>query len=258
MSGLALALSLLLAAAGCGSGSGGSLTETTVATRATGSVTVFAAASLTEAFGDAQVALKATAPDLSVTYSFAGSGALVAQIRQGAPADVIATADTASMARLTDAGLVDAPVTFARNRLEILVAPGNPRGIASLADLARGDVKVVLEDETVPAGRYAAQALAAAGVTVDPVSQEVDVKAAVAKVTLGEADATVVYATDVAAAGAKAEGVVIPDAQNVVAEYPVAVVKATANRGGATTFVDAIVRGTGQDALRRRGFLPAA
>ena len=219
-------------------------------------MTVFAAASLTEAFTDVGTALGAGDPGLSVTYSFAGSGALVTQVQQGAPADVVATADTASMARLVDAGLVETPTTFARNQLQILVAPGNPLGIASLADLARPDLKVVLGDETVPAGRYAAQALQAAGVTVAPVSKEADVKAAVAKVTLGEADATIVYVTDVIAAGAKGQGVAIPDAQNVVAEYPIAVVKATGNHAGAVAFVDAVVNGAGQDALRQRGFLP--
>ena len=173
---------------------------------------MFAAASLTEAFADVGTALGAGDPGLSVRYSFAGSGALVAQVQQGAPADVVATADTASMARLVDAGLVTTPTTFARNQLQILVAPGNPLAIASLADLARPDLKVVLGAETVPAGRYAAQALQAAGITVAPVSYEADVKAAVAKVTLGEADATIVYVTDVIAAGAKGQGVAIPDA----------------------------------------------
>jgi molybdate transport system substrate-binding protein len=221
-------------------------------------VTVFAAASLTEAFTDIGTALGAGDPSLSVRYSFAGSGALVTQVEQGAPADVVATADTTSMARLVAAGLVETPTTFARNQLQILVAPGNPLGIASLADLARPDLKVVLGDETVPAGKYAAQVLQAAGVTVAPVSKEADVKAAVAKVTLGEADATIVYVTDVAAAGAKGQGVAIPDGQNVVAEYPIAVVKATGNHAGAVAFVDAVVHGSGQDALRQRGFLPAA
>jgi len=217
---------------------------------------VFAAASLTEAFGDEQASLRASAPGLSITFSFAGSGALVAQVRQGAPADVVATADTASMRRLTDAGLVDPPVIFARNKLQILVAPGDPKGVTSLADLARPDLKVVLEDESVPAGRYAAQVLQTAGVTVRPVSKEPDVKAAVSKVTTGEADATIVYATDVRAAGAKGEGIEVPDGQNVVADYPIAVVRATASRAAAAAFVEATVRGAGQEALRRHGFLP--
>lgn len=253
-----LGLSLLLAVAGCGRDTSTSSRAPSSSSGASGSLKVFAAASLTEAFTDEQATLKSSDPDLSVTFSFAGSGALVTQVQQGAPADVIATADTASMTRLTDAGLVEAPLTFARNELEILVAPGNPESIRALADLARPDLKVVLEDESVPAGKYAAQALQAAGVTVKPVSKEADVKAAVAKVTTGEADATIVYVTDVTAAGSKGAGVEIPAAQNVTADYPIAVVKTSANRAGALAFVDAMVKGSGQDALRTRGFLPPA
>jgi molybdate transport system substrate-binding protein len=217
-------------------------------------VTVFAAASLTESFQDAQARL----PGLDLTYSFAGSGALVTQIQNGAPADVIATADPASMQTLVDAGLVEAPLTFARNQLEILVAPGNPHHVDSVEDLAAEDLKVVLADETVPAGRYAAAILDRAGVAVDPVSKELDVKAAAAKVTSGEADAAIVYATDVAAAGAKGEGVEIPEAQNVIAEYPIAVVKATTHHKAAEAFVVSAIAGKVHDQLAAHGFLPAA
>ena len=251
--GLALAVVVLLASGACGS----STATTPGPTTAGGSLTVFAAASLTEAFGDLQAALKSSAPGVAVTYSFGGSGALVAQIEQGAPADVVATADPATMQRLVDAGLVDDRTTFARNRLEILVGPGNPKHVAAITDLARPDLKVVLADDGVPAGTYAARALQAAGVTVKPVSKEADVKAAVAKVTLGEADATIVYATDVLAAGTRGQGVDIPSSANVVAEYAVAVVKSTKNPGAARAFVEALLDGTGQDVLRRRGFSPA-
>jgi len=222
----------------------------------TGALTVFAAASLTESFSDLRATLKASAPGLALTYSFGASGPLVSQVIQGAPADVIATADEVTMKRLTDASLVEAPVIFARNQLEILVAPGNPRGVKALADLARSDLKVVLADDTVPAGRYAAEALAAAGTTVSPVSREVDVKSAAAKVILGEADATIVYVTDVTAAGSRGEGIAIPPAFNVVAEYPLAIVKEAPNRAAAAALVESLVEGAGQDALRRRGFLP--
>ncbi len=260
-----MALSLLAAASACGSdiksptaAAPTASASSTVAPRATGSVTVFAAASLTESFNDLQSSLKGTDPGLAVTYSYGGSGALVAQVQQGAPADVVATADTDTMKRLSDAGLVEAPVTFAKNRLEILVAPGNPKGVKSLSDLSRSDLKVVLGEDTVPVGRYGAQALAAAGVTVKPVSKEVDVKAAVAKVTSGEADASIVYVTDVKAAGSRGQGVDIPDAQNVIAQYPIAVVTATKNRAAAAAFVDSVVKGAGQGALRQRGFLSPA
>ncbi len=221
---------------------------------ATGHVTVLAAASLTEAFTDEKAILANEEPTLDVTYSFGGSGALVTQVQQGAPADVIATADQDSMKKLVDAGLVRAPETFATNRLEVLVAPGNPKGINGLSDLARTDVTVVLGDSTVPFGRYAAQALQTAGVTAHPRSLEADVKSAVAKVTSGEADATIVYATDVQAAGSLGQGVEIPAAENVVATYPIAVIKATRSPEAAEAFVGAIARGSGQAALARRGF----
>jgi len=259
-----LALSLLATSSACGrdtkapTAAPPTSVGATVAPKATGWVSVFAAASLTESFNDLQTSLKTSDPGLNITYSYGASGMLVAQVTQGAPADVIATADTATMKKLTDASLVEAPVTFAKNRLEILVAPGNPKGVKALPDLARGDLKVVLGDDTVPVGKYGAQALAAAGVTVKPVSKELDVKAAVAKVTSGEADASIVYVTDVDAAGSKGQGVDIPDTQNVIAEYPIAVVRSTKNHAAAAAFVDSVVKGAGHTALRRRGFLAAA
>ena len=253
---VAAAVALLLTAA-CSSDAKTSKAAST-ASGATGSVTVFAAASLTESFNALQTALETSDPGLSITYSFGGSGALVTQVQQGAPADVIATADTASMKKLTDAGLVETPTTFAKNKLEILVAPGNPKGIHTLADLARTDIKLITEEDTVPAGKYSAQILEKAGVTVSPVSKEADVKSAVAKVTSGEADVTIVYVTDVKAAGSKGEGVEIPDTQNVVAEYPIAIVKGTAHHDGAAAFVDAVVKGAGQAVLQAHGFLRAA
>lgn len=256
---IALALALALTTSGCASDATRSRTTEVHGERAaTGSVIVFAAASLTEAFGVLQSGLEASAPGLDVTYSFAGSGSLVAQIEHGAPADVVATADTASMKRLADAGLVELATTFARNKLTVLVESGNPKGVTGLADLSRTDLKVVLGDETVPAGRYAAQALKAAGVGVKPVSREADVKAAVAKVTSGEADVTIVYASDARAAGSNAQGIEIPAGQNVVAEYPIAIVKNTPHRAASAAFVDAVVHGAGQVALRTHGFGPAA
>lgn len=236
----------LLSAMACGS-SGGTHPQ---GASPGGPITVFAAASLTEAFSDLQTGL-------AVTYSFGGSGALATQIQQGAPADVVATADASTMQRLDAAGLVETPVTFAANALEILVAPGNPKGVRTLADLARPDVKVVLGDDNVPAGKYAVQALQAAGSVVRPVSKETDVKAAVAKVTLGEADATIVYVTDVLAAGTKGQGVEIPAATNVPAEYRIAVVKGAGHHAAAEAFVDDVVSATGQAVLHQHGFLPA-
>jgi molybdate transport system substrate-binding protein len=223
---LAVALAVLVATAACGTDSGG--------------VTVAAAASLTEvleALGGA-------------TFSFAGSPQLVAQVEARAPVDVVATADTEAMDRLVRGGLVDPPATFARNRLAIAVAPGNPARIGGLPDLSRPGLKVVVADPTVPAGRYARLALDRAGVVVRPVSLELDVKAVARKVAAGEADAGIVYVTDVAGAAR----VDIPDAANVIATYPVAVVRATGDRAGAQAFVDRLLGPAGRSALAAHGF----
>ncbi len=222
-----------------------------------GKVLVLAAASLTESFGALQEDLRTRSPDASVTFSFGGSGALVEQVLAGAPADLIATADTTSMQRLVDAGRVDTPRPIATNRLEILVAPGNPKHIRTVADLARNDLVVVLCDTNVPAGRYARTILDRAKVTVAPRSLEADVKAAVTKVTLGEADATIVYATDVRAAGAKGQGVAIPEHENLRATYVAAVVRGAPNHVGATAVLDEITSPGGQATLGRFGFGPA-
>jgi molybdate transport system substrate-binding protein len=221
----------------------------------TGSLTVFAAASLTDAFNNEKSALAGRDPGLRLTYSFAGSQTLVQQIEQGAPADVFASADTKTMQRLVDAGLVEPPKTFARNKLEIVVESGNPKHVNGLSDLARPDLVVVLEDPSVPAGNYSQQALSKLGITVHPKSLQLDVKSTLAAVTTGEADAAIVYVSDVAAARSKATGVVIPDDQNVVATYPIAVVKASHNLTAAEAFVDEIVSGSGQKALADAGFL---
>ena len=206
--------------------------------------TVLAAASLTEAFED-------FGRGTTVTYSFAGSQQLVAQVEAGAPVDVVATADPDAMDRLARAGLVETPRTFAGNRLAIAVEHGNPRRIEGLVDLARNGLKVVLADPAVPAGRYANQALERAGIRVRPVSLELDVKAVASKVAFGEADAGIVYATDVAAGSA----VAIPDAANVLATYPVAVVRASTNRRAAEAFVDRLLGPPGRGALAAHGFL---
>jgi molybdate transport system substrate-binding protein len=220
-----------------------------------GNLTVFAASSLTEAFDDARATLEAAGSGLSITYSFAGSQALVSQVENGAPADVIATADSATMQKLVGAGLVDAPRTFARNKLEIVVAPGNPKHVTGLADLARKDLKVILEDPSVPAGRYARQALRAQNVTAAPISQPLDVKSELLAVEQGNADVGIVYVTDVASAAGAVAGVPIPESENVIATYPMAVVKASSHAGVASAFVDSMISGTGQRALRARGFL---
>ena len=245
-----------LVVAACGSSSKSSSPPTTAASSPTGNVNVFAAASLTEAFNDEQATLKTQDPNLHLTYNFAGSQALVTQIKNGAPADVFASADQKNMKKLSDAGLVETPEVFARNQLEIAVAPGNPKHITGLADLEKPGVILVLEDPSVPAGNYAREAFQKAGLPApQPKSNELDVKSTLAKLTSGDADAVIVYTTDVKAAGDKVQGVPIPAADNVIATYPIAVIKGTKNQAAAEAFVNEIVHGTGQQALQARGFL---
>jgi molybdate transport system substrate-binding protein len=244
----AVLAAVALTLAGCGGDepSGGSASP--------GELKVFAAASLTAAFGELGERFTAANGGTRVTFNFAGSQALATQIRQGAPADVFASADTANMDKVKD--LVAAPRSFASNLLQIVVEQGNPKRVTGLGDLARGDLKVVLAAEEVPAGKYAKQVLDTAGVAVRPVSQEDSVKAVVTKVSLGEADAGIVYVTDVTAGGGKVEGVDIPDQQNVVATYPIATVKASGSQQRAQAFVDLVRSAEGQGVLRSFGFLP--
>lgn len=211
-------------------------------------LTVYAASSLTKGFTAEGKAFETTHPDVTVTFSFAGSQALVAQIKQGAPADVLATADLASMSA---SGLTN-PQVFARNSLAILARPGNPDHISTLADLARPGLRVVLAGPTVPVGKAARKALAAAGVSVKPVSLEQDVKGVVTKVSLGEADAGIAYVTDLRAAAGSVEGTPLPGISN---SCPIAVVK---KRSGADDFVSFVLGRKGQAILASYGFLPPA
>jgi molybdate transport system substrate-binding protein len=214
---------------------------------------VFAAASLTAAF--TEIGERFTdASGTKVVFNFAGSQALATQVQQAAPADVFASADTANMDKVAD--LVGTPRSFAGNQLQIVVEQGNPKGVMGLDDLANPDLKVVLAAPDVPAGRYAAESLAKAGVTVEPVSQEDDVKAVVTKVSLGEADAGIVYVTDVTAGGDKVEGVGIPEELNVLATYPIATVKASKAQDQAQAFMDQVLGAEGQQVLKAHGFLP--
>jgi molybdate transport system substrate-binding protein len=238
-----------LALAGCGGDdepSGGS-------TATPGEIKVFAAASLTAAFTEIGEQFT-NANGTKVTFNFAGSQALATQIQQAAPADVFASADLANMDKVKD--LVGTSQNFASNLLAIVVEEGNPKGVMGLDDLARPDLKVVLAAPDVPAGKYAAEILGKAGVAVKPVSQEDNVKAVVTKVSLGEADAGIVYVTDITAGGAKVEGVDIPREQNVLATYPIATVKASRAPDEAQAFMDLVLSAEGQQVLKQYGFLP--
>jgi molybdate transport system substrate-binding protein len=247
-----LLLVVALLAAACGgnnSSSGGSSGSGSPA-----EIKVFAAASLTAAFNKIGQDYTAANPDTKVTFNFAGSQALATQIQRSAPADVFASADTTNMGKV--ASLVGTPQNFASNLLRIVVAKGNPKAIKGLSGLSNPDLKVVLAAPEVPAGKYAQQALAAQHVIVKPVSLEDNVKAVVTKVSLGEADAGIVYVTDVTAGGDKVEGVDIPNDQNVPATYPIATVKASTHQSQAQAFVDMVRSDQGQQVLSSFGFLP--
>jgi molybdate transport system substrate-binding protein len=223
----------------------------------TGTLSVYAASSLTAVSASLSARFEELNPGVTVELTFNGSSALVTQITEGAPADVLATADTASMARAVDAGLTVGPATvFAGNRLSIVVGAGNPLGVFDLADLARDDVVTVLCASDVPCGRYAEAALASAGVTVEPRSRELNVKAVVSRVSLGEADAGIVYVTDVVADD-MVEGVAIAEAHNVEAEYPVAVLSDSDQTPLAEAFVDFLLSDEAQARLTAAGFLAA-
>ncbi len=253
----AVMLVVVVGAAACGSGAATKPGNPSSGAALAGRLTVFAAASLTESLNQEKQSLRRRHPKLSVTYSFAGSQLLAQQILQGAPADVFASADEKNMQKLVDARLVEKPLVFARNKLEIAVARGNPKHVTGLRDLGRSDLTVVLADPSVPAGNYSRQALDAAGVTAHPKSLELDVRAALAKVASGEADATVVYVSDIRGAGAKVDGVEIPDAQNVIARYVAAVVRRTGNAAVARAFLADLVSGDGHAAIVAHGLLPA-
>jgi molybdate transport system substrate-binding protein len=221
----------------------------------TGTINVFAAASLTAAFKDEGSAFQVKHPNAAVTFNFAGSASLVTSINNGAPADVFASADTPNMDKVMKAGNVTGEAAnFATNKLQIVIPAGNPKGIKGLADLANPSTVVILCAPTVPCGNYANQALTKAGVKVTAKSQEQDVNAVVSKVSLGEADAGIVYLTDVKAAGAKVQGVDIPDEQNVVAVYPIATVKGGSNPTGGYAFIDFVLSSPGQAILANYGF----
>jgi molybdate transport system substrate-binding protein len=244
---LRLVLAALVLLAACGQ------PATTSSGPARTTLTVFAAASLQPAFDKIGAKLM-SAQNIATTFSYAGTQTLTTQLTQGAPADVFASADVAHMTTVQSDGLLHSqPVLFAHNRLEIAVAKGNPKGVHSLADLARSGLVVVLADPSVPAGKYASQALAKAGVTVHPASLEQQVTGVLSKVAFGEADAGIVYHSDIVTSG-QVDGVVIPDTQNVIADYPIAVLKSAQNDAGAVSFVDFVLSTEGQSILTSAGF----
>ncbi len=244
-----------LGMAACGGSPSTASTPTPSPDAAAGTINVFAATSLTASFKAEGTAFQARHPNANLVFNFAGSALLVTSINNGAPADVFASADLPNMQKVVAAGnTISQPVSFASNKLQILVPAGNPKGIKGLADLASPGTVVVLCAPAVPCGNYANQALAKAGVKVTPRSQEQDVNAVVTKVSTGEADAGIVYVTDVKAAGTKVQGVDIPDDQNVIAAYPIATVKGGSNSKGGQAFIDFLLSAAGQAILASYGF----
>ena len=217
-----------------------------------GTITVLAAASLTETFTTLGAQFEAAHPGTTITLDFGPSSGLASQITAGAPADVFAAASDTSMR--TIAADAHAPTVFAANVMEIAVPPDNPAKIRGLGDLARPDVKVALCQSGVPCGAVAATVLVGAGLKVTPVTWEVDVKAALTKVELGEVDAAIVYVTDVHAAGHRVSGIEIPAGVNAATDYPIATLTAARNPALAQAFVDDVLSAHGKAVLGAAGF----
>jgi molybdate transport system substrate-binding protein len=218
-----------------------------------GTVTVLAAASLTDAFEELATAFEAEHPDVEVALTFDGSSALATQILEGVPADVFASADEVHLAKVVDGGAATGEVIpFATSSVQIAVPRGNPLGIDGLADLTAG-LRLALCAPEVPCGRYAAEAFAKAGLDVPPASAEENVRGVLTKVALGEADAGIVYRTDVRA-NADVEGVDLPVAHQVTAVYPATVLAEAPNPAAAAAFVDLLTSPPGQRILASHGF----
>jgi molybdate transport system substrate-binding protein len=263
---VALLVGFVFVAVACGgddddTASGSTTTSATSATTTSapalkGDITVFAAASLTDAFEKLGTQFETDYPGTSVKFNFAASSELATQINEGAPADVFASADEANVKKVTEAGNASGdPVVLAHNKLEIAVEKGNPKGVTDLASLSNPDLIVVLCASEVPCGKYADQALQQANVTVNPKSRGESVKATLSLVESGEADAAIVYVTDVKASG-KVDGVEIPDNQNVLATLPIVALKDAGNQDLAQAWVDYVQSDAAQQVLQNDyGFL---
>jgi len=253
---MAVAAVIALTVGACGSdtpASGPSAGATSAGV--TGEVHVFAAASLTESFTQIGKDFEAANPGSKVIFNFAASSALATQINQGAPADVFAAASPATMKTVTDAGNGEGtPVTFVKNQLVIAVPKGNAKGIAGLSDLTKPGLKVALCAEQVPCGAAAKKALDAAGVKLTPVTLEQDVKAALAKVKLGEVDAALVYRTDAKSATSDVDGIEFPESAGATNDYPIIALKNGLNTAGAQAFLAYVRSDKGRSVLAQTGF----
>jgi molybdate transport system substrate-binding protein len=246
--------------AGCGGSSGSTASPGAASSSATkpasvtGTITVLAASSLQEAFTKLGGQFEAAHPGTKVVFSFGPSSGLAEQIGQGAPADVFASASTKNMDTVVSAGGATSPTNFVSNTMEIAVPPKNPAGIAKVADLAKKGVKVALCQAAVPCGATALKVFDNAKIKVTPVTEEIDVKSTLSKVTLGEVDAGVVYVTDVRAAGSTVKGIEIPADVNASTTYPIASLAGSKNKATAQAFVDYVLSPDGLAALTAAGF----
>jgi molybdate transport system substrate-binding protein len=248
---LVLALVATLGLAGCGSDSG----STAGSAQGTGSLNVLAAASLTETFTTLAKDFEADHPGVSVKLAFDSSATLAEQVTQGAPADVLATADEDTMQSVVDAdGTKGDARVFASNHLQVVVPSDNPAGITQFSDIAKPGVKYVVCVDTAPCGRLAAEVLDATGISAPPVSEEVDVKAVLTKVELDEADAGLVYATDAVAGGDKVEAIDIPASNENLNTYPIAALSEARKPQLAQDWVDLVTGTRGQQVLADAGF----
>jgi molybdate transport system substrate-binding protein len=254
LTGIVAALLACAMSAACSSSkenSGGSSSRNEIS----GTIQVFAAASLTEVFTDLGKQFEKDHPGTTVVFQFAASSALATNIDQGDKADVFASAAAGNMQTVVDAGNASDPKTFAKNEMEIAVPTDNPGNVDSLDDLAKPGVKVALCQPQVPCGKTAQQVFSKAKITVKAVTEQPDVKSTLQQVENDAVDAGVVYVTDVKSAGTKVKGVEIPASVNASTDYPIAVIKSSGNRPTAQAWVDFVLSDTGQSALKAAGFL---
>ncbi len=246
---------VLLVVTACGSGTTSSTSSSSSGAPAGGSLVVYAAASLKQTFTDIGKQFETDNPGWKVEFTFAGSSDLVTQLTQGAKADVFASADTKNMDKAATAGLLAGdPVNFASNTLVIVTPPGNPKKVASFADLAGADLKVVVCAPQVPCGSATKKVEDATKVKLNPVSEESSVTDVLTKVTTGQADAGVVYVTDALGAGDKVAEVDFVESSVAVNTYPMAVLKSAANADAAKKFVALVTSEAGQKVLSAAGF----
>lgn len=254
----AVAVAAALTLSGCSAAAGGGATTagdaSTEADTSAATVTVFAAASLTEAFDELAERFAAEHPSVDVVLSYAGSAALAQQIVEGAPVDVFASAAEPPMQTVIDAGLAVDPAVFATNTLELVVPAGNPAGITGLEDLGDPALRIALCDASAPCGAASAALLEQHGVTAAPDTLESDVKAVLTKVMLGEVDAALVYRTDVLAAGDRVEGIDVPGAASIVNRYPIAAMTDARDADAAAEFVAFVTGDEGRAVLAAAGF----